>query len=319
MKINIGIVGYGNLGKAVEKILISDPNFNLVAIFSRRMIKSKFNTLVENYNAFLDYKNKIDIMLLCGGSKNDLEPQSEELIKHYDIINTFDNHPKIKNHLDSLNNLAQNSKHVAIACAGWDPGIFSIIRTLFYSISKQLPHTFWGKGISMGHSDAIRQVAHVDDGLEFTIPIDESIKKAKQNLLSESDLKHERICFVSADEKHHKRIEEDIKNIPNYFKGQPTTVNFVSINKIFKLKQNIKHRGIIIDNFFTKNNTSAKLEFSVYMKSNPDFTATIMTMYVYAIKHLQQDNQFGAFTPIDIPIKYLLKEADYNKIFDKIC
>lgn len=319
MKINIGIVGYGNLGKAVEKCIVSNPKFKLKAIFSRRLIKSKLGTKVESYADFKAYKNKIDIMILCGGSKNDLIYQTPEILEYFDVINSFDTHSKIVKEYKKLNEIAKKSKHRAIICAGWDPGIFSIIRGLLLSISNKTPYTFWGKGLSMGHSDAIRQVKNVEDGVQFTIPIEESISKAKNNTLSKGDFLHRRECFVSANKKHYKQIENDIKNIPNYFKGQPTNVNFVSLKKVMKLKSNLSHKGFIFDTFNTKNGTKARLQFEVYMKSNPDFTANIMVSYITAVINLKNKNESGAFSPIEIPISYLFDETDLIKILSEIC
>ena len=319
MKINIGIVGYGNLGKAVEQLILSNPNFNLVAIFSRRLITSKFNTKIEPYNNFLEYKNKIDIMLLCGGSKSDLESQTREICKHFDIINTFDTHAKIADEFKNLNKIAKKHNRRAIICCGWDPGIFSIIRGLFFAISKNNSYTFWGKGLSMGHSDAVRQVENVDDGIQFTIPINESIKKARQGILESFEPMHKRECFVVADEKHFKQIEKDIKNIPHYFKGQPTNINFVSAEKLLKLKANKSHKGFIINKFKTISGYDCKMEFSVSMKSNPDFTASIMIAYINAVINLKQNRQNGAFTNLDIPISYLFKNFEHEKLLKTIC
>lgn len=319
MKINVGIVGYGNLGKSVEQIVLSQQNLNLVAIFSRRLIKSKYNTKVEFYDEFKSYKNKIDIMLLCGGSKSDLEFQTPEVFEYFDVINTFDTHAKIFNEYKKLNALSQKTNHRAIICCGWDPGIFSIIRGLFLAISKQNSYTFWGKGVSMGHSDAIRRVPFVDDGVQFTVPILSAIKKARSGTLEKDEPMHERICFVSANQIYHKQIETDIKNIPNYFKGQPTKVNFVPAIKVMKLKSNMRHKGFIINNFKTKSGTNCKMEFSVSMKSNPDFTASIMVAYINAVINLKQSNTIGAFTNLDIPISFLFEKREFESLLKTIC
>lgn len=319
MKINVGIVGYGNLGKAVEKCLISNPKFNLKAIFSRRLIKSKFGTKVEPYDEFKAYKSKIDIMILCGGSKSDLITQTPEILEYFDIINSFDTHSKILEEYKKLNIIAKENNKRAIICCGWDPGLFSIIRALFLAISKTEPITFWGKGLSMGHSEAVRKIKHVDDGVQFTIPIKESTIKAKKGTLQKNDFLHKRECFVFADKKHHNQIEKDIKNIPNYFKGQPTTVNFVSAEKVMKLKSNTSHKGFILSSFKTKNNTISQMKFEVKMKSNPDFTATIIVAYITAILNLKKQDFCGAFTPIEIPISYLFDDEKLEKIINLIC
>lgn len=319
MKIKIGIVGYGNLGKAIEQNVLSNKNLTLVAIFSRRNVVSKFNTMVEPYNNIFEYKNKIDIMILCGGSKNDLEWQSTEIIKHFDIINSFDTHKKIASEYKKLNNLSKKSGHRGIICSGWDPGIFSITRGLFSAISTKPCYTFWGKGVSMGHSDAIRKIHNVDDGIQFTIPNQDAIKMIKAERYDESQPMHYRECFVVADAKYHKQIEHDIKNIPNYFKGQPTTVNFISQEKLLKLKSNMNHKGYILNHFKTLNGKPCKLEFSVSMASNPDFTANIMVAYINAVINLKKYKISGTFTPLDIPVSFLYKENQKDKLLKDIC
>lgn len=319
MKINIGIVGYGNLGKAVEQTVLADPNLNLVAIFSRRLIKSKYNTKIESYDKFLEYKQKIEIMFLCGSSKSDLEIQTPEISKHFDTINSFDTHAKIAYEYKKLNTLAKNVNHRIIMCCGWDPGLFSIMRGLFLAISKKNSFTFWGKGVSMGHSDAVRRVENVDDGIQFTLPILEAIKKARAGKLEQNEAMHERECFVVADKKHHNKIEKQIKNIPNYFKGQPTRVNFVSAEKIFKLKTNMRHKGFIINKFKTVSGSNCKLEFSASMESNPSFTASIMVTYINAIINLKEHKLSGAFTSLDIPVNFLFKKEDHEKLLHIIC
>lgn len=313
MKVKIGIVGYGNLGKATECEVLKNSRYKLVAIFSRRLVSSKFGTTIEPYENYLLYKNKIDVMLLCGSSKNDLEPQTKELAQHFDCINTFDNHSKILSHLQSLEKITTTSRHRAIVSCGWDPGLFSIIRALFYSATNQSPHTFWGKGMSLGHSDAIRRVAGVDDGVQFTIPNNEAIKLARQNKLTSSTPKHFRECFVTTTSQDKSKIENDIKNIPNYFKGQPVSVKFVSPQELLKLKSNTSHQGQIVSKSFDEE----CLEFKVKMKSNPIFTAKIMTRYIESISHLKEKGSCGAFTPLDIPVSYLFENREL--LITKFC
>lgn len=319
MKINIGIVGYGNLGKAVEQLVLANSNFNLIAIFSRRLVKSKFNTKIEPYVSFKNYLGKIDVMLLCGGSKSDLETQTPEIAEYFDCINTFDTHSKIQSEFNKLNKLAKEKHRRVIMSCGWDPGIFSVIRAMFLSISKSSPHTFWGKGISMGHSDAIRRIPKVIDGVQFTIPNKEAVKLAKAGSLPENMPLHFRECFVLAKKEHETEVEFEIKNIPNYFKGQPTRVNFVNSIELLKLKNKMFHKGEIIDNFKTVHGTKCKMNFSVSMDSNPNFTACIMLAYINAIINLKQNNQEGAFTCLDIPISYLFSGKDKELLLKSIC
>lgn len=309
MKLNIGIVGYGNLGKAAEQVIISKNNCNLIAIFSRRDVKSRFNTPVESYENISLYKGKIDVMLLCGGSFSDIEKQSSDCLINFDCINTFDNHKKLSSELERLDKLAKLSGHRLIMACGWDPGIFSNLRAICYAFSNEKPIVFWGKGISMGHSEAVRRVKCVKDAVAFTIPNIEVLKQARRGTYSETEQLHTRECFVVADKKHHKRIETTIKNIPNYFKGQQTKVNFVSQEKLLSLRTNLSHKGEIISNFKTIMGSKCKLDFRLKLKSNPDFTATVMSAYIEAIRNLKANKISGAFTPLDIPMSFLFKPS----------
>ena len=319
MKIKVGIVGYGNLGKAVEKIVLSNPNFTLVACFSRRITKSKLNSKIESYDNILTYKNKIDVLFLCGSSKSDIEIQAPELAKHFCTINSFDNHKRLGELVKTLDSISNENKTISIVACGWDPGLFSIIRTLFFAISKETPYTFWGKGISMGHSDVIRQVSGVEDAVQFTIPNKEAVTLAKQGLLSENTPRHYRECFVLANKNKHKQIEKEIKNTPNYFKGQPTSVNFVSQIQLLKLKNKLSHSGKILTRFKSIDGWVSKMNFAVSMQSNPNFTASIMTAYAMAVKNLLSQKQYGAFTCLDVPPILLFEPHQKEKIIEKFC
>ena len=319
MCINVGIVGYGNLGRALEQIILSRNDCKLIAIFSRRLVKSSFNTLIECYENISFYKNKIDIMMLCGGSSGDLETQTSESILYFDCINSFDNHKKLKSELERLDKLAQSSKHRLIMACGWDPGLFSNLRCLIYSMSNRVPYVFWGKGISMGHSEAIRKLNHVSDAVQFTIPNKTAIKSAKRGCVPHYEYKHLRECFVVADKQYHKQIEKQIKNIPNYFKDQPTTVNFVSSQQLCKLRSKMAHQGEIISKFKTIHGSNCRIDFKIKMASNPNLTATIMASYLNAIINLKEHNQCGAFTTLDIPPIYLFKSSSRLKITEMLC
>lgn len=318
MCINIGIIGYGNLGKAIEQVILAKPDYKLVAIFSRRLVKSKFNTLIESYENISLYRNKIDIMILCGGSFGDLEKQTTDAILNFDCINSYDNHQMLVSELNRLNKLAVKSNHRLIMACGWDPGIFSNFRALCYSISGSKPSVFWGKGISMGHSEAIRKVPYVVDAIQFTIPNKKAVYQAKLSKLSDDEPRHFRECFVVADKKHHSTIEKNIKNIPNYFKGQTTYVNFVSSEKLYKLRK-LSHQGEIITKFKTIHGTNCFIDFKLKMDSNPHFTASVMSTYINAIVNLKEKNFSGAFTPLDIPMIYLFKPKSRRKIIELLC
>ena len=319
MKLNIGIVGYGNLGKSVEQTLLSRNEFNLVSIFSRRTVKSRYNSHIENINNISNYKSSIDVMILCGGSKNDLQWQTTEVLKHFDCINAFDTHSKIYSELSRLGKIAKKSNHRLIMCTGWDPGIFSVIRAYLYAFSKTKPVTFWGKGISMGHSDAIRQVAGVKDAVQFTIPNPNAIKLVKKNMIDPSLPLHFRDCYVVCDKQKQRQIEHSIREMPNYFKGQPTSVTYVSHNTLSSLKKKMRHKGQIITSFRTIQGTKSTAEFKLSMESNSNLTALIMCGYIKAIYNLKLNKISGAFTCLDIPISHLFTKEERQKIISELC
>ena len=319
MKINVGIVGYGNLGKAVEKCVLSSKELNLVAIFSRRMVTSLCSTLVEPYEKFRDYAGKIDVMLLCGGSKSDLEVQTPEVLEYFDCINTFDTHARLKSEYDRLGKIAKKHGHRLIMACGWDPGLFSVIRAINYAISDNDSITFWGKGISMGHSDAIRRVDGVIDGVQFTVPIKEALSLAKKGKLPANMPLHSRECYVVSAKKDESRIENEIKNIPNYFLGQPTNVHFVSQDELIKLKRKMYHKGEIINSFRTVHKSKCTVEFKVSMQSNPNFTASIVCAYICAVINFKQQGQSGAFTCLDVPPSYLFLGKKKESLIEHLC
>lgn len=318
MKVNIGIVGYGNLGKSVEKEILKNKDFKLVAIFSRRTVTSPFSTPVCAYDEFKNFKNKIDVMLLCGGSKSDIEEQAPEICNCFDTINTFDTHSKIASLKNNLDQIAKTNNKRTIMSVGWDPGLFSIIRTIFFAFSGNMPTTFWGKGMSLGHSDAIRRIDGVEDGVQFTVPNAEAITFAKRGKDLSTISLHTRECYVVA-KKNHKIIENKIKSIPNYFFGQPTKVTFVSRDTMDRLKRDFSHKGQIVSRNIVSGKSEFSMDFSVKMKSNPDFTAKIMCAYIYAVINLKQENKVGAFTALDIPISYLFNSNNKDNLLSSLC
>ncbi len=319
MSINVGIIGYGNLGKALEQVLLSRNDCNLIAIFSRRVVKSSFNTLIESYENIALYRDKIDIMMLCGGSFGDLETQTSDALLYFDCVNSYDNHKLLGLELQKLDKLAKASQHRLIMSCGWDPGLFSTLRCLIFAISNTKPYVFWGKGISMGHSEAIRKVPNVIDAIQFTIPNRKAIHLAKLGTLPDNEFKHFRECFVVANKQHQKKIEKQIKNIPNYFKGQATSVSFISQEQLLKLRCKMAHQGEIISKFKTIHGSNCQLNFKLKMDSNPNLTATIMSCYINAIINLKENKKTGAFTPLDIPPIYHFKSESRNKIIDALC
>lgn len=319
MKINVGIVGYGNLGKSLERVILARNDCNLVAIFSRRNVKSKFNTLIEGYENISIYKNKIDIMLMCGGSVSDIESQMSDVLVNFDCINSFDNHKKIVSELDRLDKLAKNFGHRLIMSCGWDPGVFSNLRGFFYALSGEKPITFWGNGISLGHSDAVRRLNHVRDAVQFTAPNKQAVRRARMGKLCHNECLHSREVFVVADKRYQKSIDLQIRNIPNYFKGQMVSVEFVNGEKLLKLKNKLFHKGELISNFTTIHGSKCSVDFKLKMSSNPDFTATVMARYIDAIVNFKRKGMTGAFTSLDVPVIDLFKAGQRKKVIDLIC
>ncbi len=306
--LKVGIIGYGNLGKAVEAVLEKNAKFKLIGVFSRRKLKNKHNAYL--YKDAEKFINKIDVMIMCGGSEKDLFYQSKEMARFFNIIDTFDNHSVIPQHYENINKICKENKKSAILSCGWDPGFFSIMRTLYSSIFGYC-ECFYGKGISMGHTNAIKNVDGVKNAVQYTIPNKRAVKQAKQGTKINIP-KHFRLCFVCSD-KNKKEIKNQIKNIPNYFKGQPTFVKFISEKRIIKKQKNLAHKGSIYSSFIDK---KEKISSCVSLKttSNPILTAKIIMAYLTALEKMINNNYHQALTPIQIPVSWLIDQPDLNII-----
>ena len=303
MKLRVGIVGYGNLGHAVEKEIKNSNQYDLVAIFSRRKVKSDFSSKVETLDEMKNYKGKIDAMIMCGGSKDDIMWQSPEALKYFDIIDSFDTHQLIPKHANNLNQVAKLNNHKAIYSCGWDPGLFSLYKLLGDTILNGKTHVFWGKGVSQGHSDALRRVEGVEDAIQYTVPNKDMVRKA-QNINSniENNKKQSRVCYVAIKDGADKtKIEADIKNMPYYFKDQEVIINFVSKEEVKKLKKKMFHAGKVIS--LDKENL---IKNEVKMKHNPQFTAKIMLAYANALSKLKN----GAYSILEVPASYISDNFD---------
>lgn len=299
MKIKVGIVGYGNLGKAVESVVKADDDFELVGVFSKRKLKEVIPVSeVENY------KDKIDLLFLCGGSQNELKNQAFRFIKNFNIIESYDNHNRLQEYHKKLNLKAQKNEKIALCSFGWDPGLFSFMRGLF-SMVGYTPYTFWGKGLSQGHTQAIKNIFGVKDAVQFTIPNRQVIKKICGGTdVPVSKNFHKRECFVVCDKKQRDRIKNDIVSMPDYFCGYKTTVKFVSQQKLDKIK-NFAHQGRVL----TKGNL---MDFSLKLPSNPEFTAKVAVCYAKAFDALTKEKKFGVFSIFDVPLKYIVDEDVYK-------
>ena len=319
--IKIGIYGYGNLGKGVEKAIKKNSDMELVAVFTRRDPKSltieTSKAKVVNIKDVLNYKDKIDVMVICGGSATDLPEMTPELAKNFNVIDSFDTHANVPTHYNNVNNSANASKHVAIISVGWDPGMFSLNRCIMESILPDgKDYTFWGKGVSQGHSDAIRRIKGVVDARQYTCPVEkalEAVRSGKNPELSVRE-KHTRLCYVVAEDGADKAlIEKEIKEMPNYFADYDTTVNFISLEELKKNHNGIPHGGFVIRTGSTSDNVKHVIEYSLKLDSNPEFTGSILVAYARAAARLYKRADFGCKTVFDIAPKDLAI-VDYSEL-----
>lgn len=323
-KIKVGIVGYGNVGKGVHKAIIEAGDFELVGIFSRRDISTLNNKIDDTpffeYSKIYDYEDKIDVMLMCGGSANDLAEQCPYVNKKFNTVDTFDTHAKIPEYFNIVENSAKESGKLSIISVGWDPGLFSMLRLLSQAV---LPngndYTFWGKGVSQGHSNAVRKIDGVKDAIQYTIPIEESIEKVRkgENPKLTARQKHLRECFVVLKEgADAKKVEEEIKTMPNYFADYDTTIHFISEEELKQKHSKMMHGGFVLRSGNTGDNKHL-IEYSLKLDSNPEFTASVMVAYARACYRLNKEGLKGAKTVFDVPISYLTNK-NYMDIISKV-
>ena len=319
MSIKIGIYGYGNLGRGVENAIRQNPDMKLCAVFTRRdPANVKINTEnvpVLNIEDAKRMQDDIDVMILCGGSAKDLPTQTVEMSSMFNCIDSFDTHAKIPEHFDNVDKAAKASGKVSIISCGWDPGMFSLAR--LYS-SAILPdgedYTFWGKGVSQGHSDAIRRIDGVIDARQYTIPVDDALTAVRSGLAPNltTRQKHTRECFVVAQEGADlKRIENDIVTMPNYFADYDTTVHFISAEELKQNHSGIPHGGFVIRSGRTGADNENKhiIEYSLKLDSNPEFTSSVLVAFARAAYRLNSEGQSGCKTVFDIPPAYLSSKS----------
>ena len=311
----IGILGYGNLGKGIECAIKQNPDCELKAVFTRRDPSTvKLLTAgvpVYNVKDILDHKDEIDVLVLCGGSATDLPEQTPEYAKYFNVIDSFDTHAKIPQHFANVDAAAKSSNHVALISAGWDPGMFSLNRLYANCIlPKGTDYTFWGKGVSQGHSDAIRRIEGVKNGKQYTIPVQAALDAVRSGSNPEltTRQKHTRECFVVAEEGADKaRIEKEIKEMPNYFADYDTTVHFISEEELLKNHSGIPHGGFVIRTGKTgwDNEFNNVIEYSLKLDSNPAFTSSVIIAYARAVNRLQKEGKSGCITVFDVAPAYL--------------
>lgn len=318
MGIKIGIVGYGNLGKGVETAIKKNPDMELVAVFTRRKtdqikIPTK-NALVISFSELEKWKDKIDVMILCGGSATDLPEQTPKLAEMFNVVDSFDTHANIESHYKKVNESAKKGNKIGIISSGWDPGMFSLNRVIADAILPDgKSYTFWGKGVSQGHSDAIRRIEGVKDARQYTIPIEEALNRVRrgENPELSTRQKHLRECFVVVEEGADKgKIEEQIKNMPNYFADYDTIVHFISEEELKKEHTGMPHGGSVLHSAETGNGNKQVIEYTLKLDSNPEFTGGVLVAYARAAYRMNQKGECGAKTVLDIAPAYLSIKAN---------
>lgn len=313
--IKIGIVGYGNLGRGVEKAISQNPDMELQAIFTRRDPKHiETSPQLLHISKILDFKDKIDVMILCGGSAKDLPEQGPSIARYFNTVDSFDNHGQIPEHFNKMDRVAGESNRLSLISVGWDPGLFSLNRLIGLSILPQgQTYTFWGKGVSQGHSDAIRRVSGVKRGVQYTIPLEdalEQVRSGKSPNLTAGQM-HKRVCYVVLEEgANPDQVARDIKEMPNYFADYPTDVNFISDKEFQAQHSNMPHGGFVIRTGETRGNYRQRIEFALALEDNPEFTSSVLVAYARAVHGLFSEGKRGACTIFDIPIGYLSPLSD---------
>ena len=315
--IKIGIYGYGNLGRGVESEIQKNNDMELVAIFTRRdpsTLKTNSDAPVISASEVNEWKDKIDVMILCGGSATDLPVQAPELAKSFNTVDSFDTHAKVPEQFANVDASASAGSHVSIISVGWDPGLFSLNRIYAECVLPEgNTYTFWGKGVSQGHSDAIRRIAGVKDARQYTIPVEESIEKVRngENPELTTRQKHTRECFVVAEEGADlAQIEKEIKEMPNYFDEYDTTVHFISEEELKANHSKLPHGGFVIRSGETGNGNKEIIEYSLKLDSNPEFSSSVLIAYARACYRLASEGRFGAKTVFDVPPSYLSALSD---------
>ena len=313
--IKVGILGWGNLGRGTALALRQNPDMELVGVFSRRDPEQVANRLpgVPMYKAdrIMDFQDQVDVLILCGGSATDLPVQTPEYARYFNVVDSFDTHAKIPEHFANCDAAALESGKVALISVGWDPGMFSLQRLLGMSI---LPdgesYTFWGRGVSQGHSDAIRRLDGVQDAKQYTIPVENALERVRsgENPVLTTREKHTRECFVvpkpCADLA---KIEREIKTMPNYFDEYDTTVHFISQETMDRDHKGIPHGGFVLRSGVTGENgeTRQMIEYSLKLGSNPEFTSSVLVAYARAAVRMNREGACGARTVFDVPPAYL--------------
>lgn len=303
-KIKVAVVGLGNLGKACIGILKGRKEFELFGVFSRRAVDGALPL-----DTIEQYKEKIDVVLVCVGSSTDAPVLLPRLAKTFNTVDSFDTHAKLADYIKNIKKATDKSSTTAIVATGWDPGLLSLGRIYFDAFMASTTQTFWGPGVSLGHTNAIKGIDGVENAIQFTVPKQTAVSAAKKGIQLEGFEKHKRVCYVVAPSAKHESIETAIRTMPNYFAGYETEVHFVSQKEFRRYANRTEHAGQLI-------NTDGKstAHFKLNLKSNSHFTASVMIAYAIANFQLQKEKQSGVFTVADIAPKYLIQGDCINKV-----
>lgn len=326
MSIRIAVAGYGNLGRGVECAIKQNPDTELYGVFTRRdpkTVKTLTGAKVFSIDTIEEHKDNIDVVIICGGSATDLPVQTPALASYFNVIDSFDTHAKIPEHFANVDKAAKSAGTTAIISVGWDPGMFSLNRLYASCILPDgADYTFWGKGVSQGHSDAIRRIDGVKDARQYTIPVQsalDAVRSGKNPVLTTRE-KHTRECFVVAEDGADKaRIENEIKTMPNYFADYDTTVHFISEEELKKNHSGIPHGGFVIRSGKTGLNGENKhvIEYSLKLDSNPEFTSSVLVAYARAAFRMNKEGNTGCKSVFDVPPAYL-SPLDNSELIGKM-
>jgi diaminopimelate dehydrogenase len=322
-KIRVGIAGYGNLGRGVESAIAQNDDMELIGVFTRRNPEDL--TLLDDkvpvyaHDSILEFKEKIDVLILCGGSKNDLPEQGPALAKHFSTIDSFDTHAEIPNYFEKVDRTAKPNENTSIISVGWDPGLFSINRLYGEAVlSEGTTYTFWGKGLSQGHSDAVRRVPGVKGAVQYTIPNEDAVNQVRSGSLPELSTrdKHTRECYVVLENgADATEVKQAIVTMPNYFSDYDTTVTFITEDELKRDHAAMPHGGFVIRSGKTGKDTNQVMEYSLKLDSNPEFTSSVLVAYARAAYRMNQNGDYGAKTVFDVAPGLLSKKtaADLRK------
>jgi diaminopimelate dehydrogenase len=316
-KIRVGIAGYGNLGRGVESAIAQNDDMELIGVFTRRNPEdlTLLNDKVPVYahDSILEFKEKIDVLILCGGSKNDLPEQGPALAKHFSTIDSFDTHAEIPNYFEKVDRTAKPNENTSIISVGWDPGLFSINRLYGEAVlSEGTTYTFWGKGLSQGHSDAVRRVPGVKGAVQYTIPNEDAVNQVRSGSLPELSTrdKHTRECYVVLENGAvANEVEQAIVTMPNYFSDYDTTVTFITEDELKRHHATMPHGGFVIRSGKTGKDTNQVMEYSLKLDSNPEFTSSVLVAYARAAYRMNQNGDYGAKTVFDVAPGLLSKKT----------